>query len=173
MEKDCDEFVVGFCTKELFAFEPYTTKCNLKHNKDAKTQFNQSTVLIGYETDVYKKYQKIIQECDRKIKNNKILLCALHQGNKQNEKIEYALEKIKNKIEINPTEFSYVKMYADLVKMKKYGNEKFKTMRVCGVCSAIYENEKDGTCGHFMHKAYKDLRVFTEKLNERIVRMSK
>ncbi len=129
--------------------------------------------MIGCETDVLKKYKKIVEENDRKIRNNKNEIKELRQRSEEDEKIDNALKKVAKLIEQHPAEYSYVKLYSNLVKSKNMKMKSMNGSRFAKYVQLFILMKKDGTCGHFMHKVFYELRKMTEKLEERIVRMSK
>lgn len=169
-EKMCIEFVVGKCTKELFAVEGITKRCKYKHDNEEKENYEEKMKKesFDFEKEVFFKYTQIVQECNRKILNNKKVLTKLNSFDKK-ESIEKALDSIENTLNSNVNRISdqcyfyALKSHGDII-LKLINESKASTKKysVCEVCfSFLVSDEK---CNHQFCSAYAYLRKRTKEL---------
>lgn len=168
MVQECNEYTIGFCTKDAFKIDNYTKNCTLLHSKASKEKFELSYILMGFENEVYETYKQMIYECDNKVKiyndliNNSIT--------KEEESIEDLYMKCVAAFKNRCTDRSFLKLMKDLQSHKMTLT---KDIKICEVCSAFYRAKKEGACGHFMHESYEQLRSAFDALKVKIEKLTR
>lgn len=186
MEEDrvCNEYVIGFCTRQAFYNPLLTQKCTKLHDSGRKCSYDENRV-YGFETKVYKDFRNILAEIERKIKNKNQILMSVNkvstvktpnnneQENKKTNKMDDIMKMLDRlddeliaNLEENKFNFHLHKIYGELLILLQNSRPIPADFFVCGICSNLVA--KNESCEHPFHKEYKKLKEITEKLSKKL-----
>jgi RNA polymerase-binding transcription factor DksA len=162
-EKICKEFVVGFCPFEEFAVESLTLKCSLKHDEDRRKEYMLCKNFHPYDLDALNTYRAIINDIDKKIAHNKIILAEVMDQKDIINALEYTEQLIEQKAtSLSDTDalYSLLKIHGALLD-KAEETLKQKSYTVCENCGVF---KKESSCIHQFCKKYEKIRIMIKSL---------